>query len=518
MTSFSTSPRLSALLIGLALGVLTIVAVAVFNVTRLRSDFEAEASTLHRIVSQRVDQHDAHLTGLAAVIATADVRAATLGTVVEAVRRFYPRIVEIEVVALSPEPSVAFTTRPSGRGSDLTAIADLARGLSPGQAQVVEGIGAGRYELVKRLPDRDGRAYALAITIDGRQLLELEAGLGAGVGVSLREPSRRMIVEVGSGMGAGLQMPRVAFEKALGSRSQPLILAVTRHVAPVEVLPPVLLAAALSVMAVVGFAFATVLRERRRSRRDRELAVRFEQEARLAHAMRVNTVGEMASGIAHELTQPLTAILSNSQAGLRLARTTSTDESVIGILESNARLARRAGDILQRLRAYVSRKEPAAERVEINGLVRDTLELAAVDLERRGVTVTFAPALGDLICLVDRISIEQVIHNLLRNAADAMADTATGAHRIELTTAVESGSAVLRLRDHGPGISADSLPRLFEPFFTTKPDGMGLGLSLSERLVETYGGRLTAANHPGGGAVLAMSLPLAAPADRLAAE
>jgi C4-dicarboxylate-specific signal transduction histidine kinase len=314
-------------------------------------------------------------------------------------------------------------------------------------------------------------------------------------------------------------VPSLTFEKELGSRSQPLLLQVARRPDFWELLPPLplaLVAAATGIGVLLG---GFVLRERRAAREARERASFHEHQARLAHAMRVNTVGEMASGIAHELTQPLTAILSRSQAGLRLARSPAPNPGEIIIaLDANVRLAKRAGDILARLRAYVSNSAPAPEPASLNQLVRNVAELVQGDLERRGIGLELGLDLEDPVCVVDRVSIEQVVHNLVRNAADAVETLPQDQRTVAVATGLEDGAATIVVRDQGPGIAPADLPRLFEPFFTTKPNGMGLGLPLCERLVEAFGGRITAANVPEGGAVFTVRLPLLAEGRKEAAE
>lgn len=501
---------------GLALAALTIAAVAWLELAAGRTAFEAEARTLHRILSQRVDQHDAHMTGLAALVAGRDVPREAVAEVVASIRTFYPRIEAIDVVALTEAPS-----------GPLAA----AQRLAPGQAVTVADGGPGRYRLVKRLPDRDGAGRVLAMTVSTEKLLATELDLGPATALGLALPDGTALLDGGGPDAAAGLRAEFRFAEALGSRTQPLVLTVTRRPAWSEILPPGPLLAALGAVGLVAAAVGLGARERRRARDARARARLSEQDARLAHAMRVNMVGEMASGITHELTQPLAAILANSQAGLRLARaaraadpaaadgSAAADEEVAGVLAANVRLARRASDILDRLRAYVTRREPAAELVDLADLARAGLDLTAAELARRGVEVAFSSPAVPAIARVDRISIEQVVQNLLLNAADAMAELPAGARRIEITVAAGPAGASVAVRDHGPGIPPEVLPRLFEPFFTTKSGGMGLGLPLSERLVESHGGRLTAAGHPDGGAVFTAAFPPSPTlSGRLAAE
>jgi signal transduction histidine kinase len=488
--------------------------VAAYNHKLIADTFQAEARTLHRVVSQRADQHDAHLTSLAAILAGPEQSTATLRAVAEAVLRFYPRITSIDVISFEPTAKVAFTTREVGlRTREPYEVVRLAEGLQPGQAIVAPGGGGGDYDLVKRVP-----SGALVMSVNGGRLIEPEVGPPPDTTTLLSDHSGREIVRVARHEPAKNFLPVLLFEKELGSRSQPLLLTVTRQPTVAEVLPlltTLLIATGAGACVLLG---AFVLRERRAALAARQRASILAHEARLSHAMRINMVGEMASGIAHELTQPLTAILSQSQAGLRLAHASAVPQEIAGVLEANARLAKRAGDILARLRAYVSNKALAPEPVALNGLVQDVVELARADLEQREIAPDLALSPDDPVSLVDRVAIEQVLHNLLRNAADAVESGPGGVRAIHIATATEGGQAVITVRDGGPGISPEHLPRLFEPFFTTKEGGMGLGLPLSERLVESFGGQITAANHPEGGAEFRIRLPLTdAPARKVAA-
>jgi two-component system sensor kinase FixL len=494
-----------------ALTIIAATAVASVNFVRVRDSFEAEARTLHRVVSQRVDQHDAHLTSLAAVLASPDRSVTTLGALAEAILRFYPRITAIDVLSVGPAPDLVFTTR-GGQPERprMSEFAATAAKLSAGQAVVMAELnGAEAYHLVKRLPETTVQAGVLVMTVDARRLMEPEGDLPAGTNLALRDPLGHDLAQAGEVLFSSGLLPSLVFEKALGSRSQPLLLRMARQPGFGELLPP-LAVALVTIITGIGVLLAGfVLRERRSAREARERARFHEHQARLAHAMRVNTVGEMASGIAHELTQPLTAILSRSQAGLRLARSPSPDwGEIIGVLDANVHLAKRAGDILARLRAYVSNSGPAPEPTSLNRLISNVAELMQGDLERRGIALELDLDPGDPVCVVDRVSVEQVVHNLVRNAADAIEVLPQERRAVTVTTTAGSGAAAIVVRDQGPGIPAVDLPRLFEPFFTTKPDGMGLGLPLCERIVESFGGRITAANAPEGGAVFTIRLPL----------
>ena len=189
-----------------------------------------------------------------------------------------------------------------------------------------------------------------------------------------------------------------------------------------------------------------------------------------------------------------------------------TPAAVTGVLEANVRHAKRAGAILSRLHAYVSRREPDPRPTALNGCAQGVAELVRRDLDARGVVLLLELATPGPWCLADPISVEQVMHNLVRNAADAVRDLPKAGRTIRVATALEGADAVVRVADDGPGIAPEHLPRLFEPFFTTKPDGMGLGLPLCERLVEAAGGRILAESRPGAGCTLTVRLPACSPA------
>ena len=504
----ASAPISRRLLAGvLAWCALALVAMAVggtYRFVHLRTEFDAEAGATYRVISQRVDQHDAHLTSLAAILASPERSIATLRAVAEAVLRFYPRIAAIDVVSLDGAPNVTFTTRElDSAPRPVERIAEIAGGLQPGQAVIAAEGSTGEYDLVKRLP-----AGAIVMTIDGRKLSEPDSGAHSAGQLVLSGPSGREIARSGALAEAGGLLPSFIFVKDVQSRSQPLRLEISRHPALSEVLPTLMVLLIALLGGLVTLLGMLALRERRTAAEARQRATFHAHEARLAHAMRVNTVGEMASGIAHELTQPLTAILSQSQAGLRLARETAISLDIVGVLEANARLAKRAGAILARLRAYISNKTPTPEPTDLNALVTHVVDLAGADLQKRDVNIALKLSDTELKVLVDRVSIEQALHNLLRNAADAVEDLPVARRTLVVETSLDDGGAIVAVRDHGPGVAPENLLRLFEPFFTTKADGMGLGLPLCQRLVESFGGRVSVAEAPGGGALFTVRLPL----------
>jgi len=221
----------------------------------------------------------------------------------------------------------------------------------------------------------------------------------------------------------------------------------------------------------------------------------------LAHVTRLSTMGEMASGLAHEINQPLTAISNYMNGGLQRVREDRiSKQDLLAMMGRVADQAERAGQIIRRLRAFVSKRGTHRMRHQINFLVHDTVALLEANLKENQTTVQYdlAPNLPSLY--VDGIQIEQVLLNLLRNAMDAMSDVEPQKRRVTLKTHLDKdGQVHVGVFDVGTGLSEAQLDHLFDPFFTTKENGMGMGLTISHSIVEAHGGRLWAsANSPRG--------------------
>jgi two-component system, LuxR family, sensor kinase FixL len=228
------------------------------------------------------------------------------------------------------------------------------------------------------------------------------------------------------------------------------------------------------------------------SRRKEAEARAREHEAELAHVSRLSVAGEMASTLAHELNQPLTAIIAYVQGCRRiLGSAGDVPESVRAAFDAVVQQADRAGAIIQRLREFLREGTSRRSTAEVGDLVREALGLAEIEAAQNAVAVKVEIAPGLPPVIVDRIQIEQVLVNLIRNAIDAIVSAASPERRISIVAGHVGDFVEVRVVDTGPGVSPEIAERLFQPFVTSKPRGMGLGLSISRTIIEAHHGALS---------------------------
>jgi two-component system sensor kinase FixL len=232
------------------------------------------------------------------------------------------------------------------------------------------------------------------------------------------------------------------------------------------------------------------------------------QRDELAHVSRVAALGELTASLAHELHQPLAAIMSNAQAALRfLAQDEPDFQEIRDILQDIVADDRRANEVIQRLHLLLRRARPELAPLAINELIAEVLTLLKREVFLRGITIELhldadlPPVVGDWVQL------QQVVLNLVLNAADAMADGEPQSRRLIIRTERENeGKVRVAVRDFGTGLDGQNLHRLFEPFYSTKPEGLGMGLAICRSIVETHGGRLWAFNNPDRGATFMFTI------------
>jgi PAS domain S-box-containing protein len=230
----------------------------------------------------------------------------------------------------------------------------------------------------------------------------------------------------------------------------------------------------------------------------------------LTHLTRVATLGELTASLAHEINQPLAAILSNAQAAQRFLSQGVPDlDEVRKILLDISRDDKRASEVIRSLRELLRREGAQHDPVDVHEMIRDTLRVVRSDLLVRNVTAATELAHDLPPVLGDRIQLQQVLLNLILNGSDAMMNLEPDARRLEIRTQKQDDQRVrVSVRDFGIGFDQNQLARVFEPFYTTKPEGLGMGLSISRSIIETHGGLLWAASNPDRGATFHFELPI----------
>jgi two-component system sensor histidine kinase TtrS len=241
-------------------------------------------------------------------------------------------------------------------------------------------------------------------------------------------------------------------------------------------------------------------------------------QADLARVTRVAAMAELAAAIAHEVNQPLGAVVANGSASLRwLARESPNLEEAREAIERAVREANRASDVIRRIRALLQKVPPQMERLDVNAVIREALTLAGNEFLRGGVAVQadLAPEAPNV--LGDRIQLQQVLLNLILNGIDAMRKISHQSRELIIKSAKHPEGVLIQVHDSGVGVDPEQADRIFEPFFTTKPQGIGMGLSISRSIIEAHGGRLWFTPGPSHGVVFQFTVPKADTSDERAA-
>jgi signal transduction histidine kinase len=268
---------------------------------------------------------------------------------------------------------------------------------------------------------------------------------------------------------------------------------------------------AWALLIAVGAASAWWLIRDRQRRELAELQRTQRQQAELAHVARVSTMGELAASVAHELNQPLGAILSNAEAAeLFLNQNPPALGELRDILADIRKDDERAGEVIRRMRTLLRKREMEMQTLELNSAVDDVFRLVSADaaLRKTAIVAELSPWLPAV--RGDRVHLQQVLLNLIMNAMEAMDKQPPEQRRLVVRTSHNGNGAVeVTVTDSGPGLEPDKLARLFDPFFTTKPNGLGMGLSISRKIIEVHHGRIWAENQAAGGAAFRFTLPIA---------
>ena len=463
------------------------IGLARMELNSLHDAFETDARIIHRLLSQRTAQQDAVMAMLALLQPATDTSTAAPGPRITAV---YPQIIEIRQ-----------RTENAGWSNDALQAGEEESRRSNRAAIGGVDFDNGRYRMVQA-----ASPASYAVQIDLRGMVPWDEWPmkpeTSPVRVTLEYSGQRYVVQPGSDT-EGLW--RFEFRKRLAADSQPFDVVAVRSAGPDDLPWLKMLSWAVFVAVTLGGLLALV-RQRAERRRAEELL-------RLGQVARLNTLGELAAGMAHELNQPLTAILANTQAAKRLLDDDPPELATArDAMARTVEQARRASDVVGRMRRVVERPEVSSslQAVSLQDAVRNALYLLEPECKRLDVQPAVS---GEAIHVqADPVALEQIIHNLLTNALQALTQVDPRERALTIAMQPEDKLGVLTVSDSGPGIPADVLPRIFEPFFTTRDGGLGLGLSLCESLATDMGGTLTATNAAQRGALFRLSLPLAEPA------
>ena len=261
-----------------------------------------------------------------------------------------------------------------------------------------------------------------------------------------------------------------------------------------------------------GVSFVLDLTERKRAETEMRESERRNRELQmeLAHANRVATMGQLSASIAHEINQPIAAVIANASAGLRwLGARPPEVEQVQQALARIVRDGRRAGEVIAHVRALVKKAPPRRDRLDINEAILEVIALTQAELQRNGVRLRTRLSGGLPLVPGDRVQVQQVVVNLILNAVEAMSGVDDGARELTIASGADVSTDVfVEVQDSGPGLDPANLDRLFQSFYTTKLDGMGMGLAISRSIAEAHGGCLSAAPNHSRGALFRLTLPV----------
>ena len=452
---------------------------------RLREVFDTQARIIHRLISQQMVQHEAVLATLALLPPTPDL-AIPLTAV-------YPHIRHVQLLSIAALTPDASTATPEATPQH-TLPAPTAKPTTTNWA-------AGHYTLTAT-----GAQSQVSMDIDLSQWTrppewpEPSADMPLTVQLYWDQNVFALQPHMASPWGWDLQA-----SKSIASESQPFTVH-TRTQLTWAHLPWVPLGfwwLAMIVLAAIGWTWHRQHQERQRA----QALLKLDQVSRLG------TLAEVGAGVAHEINQPLTAVLANAQTARRALKDSPPDIAMLGhALDQTVQQAKRAAAVVARLRQLLERpgQRQPMRRIDLGGVARHVLDLLAPSLQQLQVPAQVTE-LAPVHVLADPVALEQIVHNLVQNALQSLEHVPQSERSLTLKVTQTHQRGDLTVTDTGVGISPELLPRLFEPFLTTRPQGLGLGLTLCETLANHMGGSLRADHHPPRGALFELHLPLAPP-------
>jgi signal transduction histidine kinase len=457
------------------------------ELTRLRETFETETRVALRLLNQRVAQNDVVLSTLT-LLRPASEQVHTE----QRLPAVYPQILSVQRRAMEETwPNAQLLAAEAESHKQHRAVLSGAN------------FAKGRYQLVL-----GAQPASYALLVDMRNMVPWSEWPmppdASPVRMTLEYAGQTFVLQPGVARDDSRGGWQFAFNRVLDTESQPFDVVADRRVGWVE-LPWALMLSWTLLVAVVMLGTRALLRQRKDRRRAEELL-------RVGQVARLTTLGELAAGMAHELNQPLTAMLINAQVARRVLHQDPPDLLTAQLAVKEAvEQAERASDVVRRLRHAVAQPDMGAQmqKVDLQELARKALNLLDPELRRRSITPDVKLVGPAFKVRAEPVALEQIVHNLLLNALQALDQTAVGERRLFITLNTDGKSGQLSVSDTGPGIRSEVLSHVFEPFFTTRDGGLGLGLSLSESLARGMGGTLMAFNRSPHGAEFCLSLPLA---------
>ena len=458
-------------------------------ITQLEAGFEADARDAYRLINQRAGQHDALLSTMALLRNGSDPARPE-----QRLQSVYPQIVSVQ----RREAAAAWPLASQG-------VAE-AESRKLGRPVLTEpAIAQGRYQLVMA-----GEPVSYAVQIDVRGMVPWGewpmAAETSPARVTLEHAGKAFVLQQGDVPADGARGWDFSFVQTLTSASQPFDIVAQRHVGW-GALPWSQMVAWSLFVALLLLAARALLRQRTDGERAHELL-------RLGQVARLNTLGELAAGMANDLNQPVAELLTNARIAGSVLQEDPPD-LYTGQLAVQAVLghAQRVSDVLNRLRFAVSQPDKSLrmEDVDLPLLARRALHVLDPELRRHGIGARIEHDGQPISVLGDPGALEQIMHNLLLNALQALDQVQINDRHLVVSLSKSDQHGHFIVRDTGPGMPTEVLPRVFEPFFTTREGGLGLGLTLSESMAHDMGGTLTAFNQVPHGAEFRLSVPLAAP-------
>lgn len=511
------------------IALLAYTSVSAVTIFRDKSDmFAAKADEIATALDRRIAQNFAFVKSLEGFSAVSGVESMKVfSSLVQHIMDACPRIHLIHLYELpkGDHPSHATLVASFPSTTDVAAIPAVLPAVISQPRGMIRGFAdsrfPGRYFTTAHV-ENDNAHYAIIMLLDVEGMIKplLPSGSPQVEWIIGGLPAILLNGQQDSPLSPLLRLDRTIITASHKTASEDLtkfpegtVFRISETVNPSELFNPLGLVAYCSLSAAAVAAAYYTLHQRRLSQRLRQSeeealgrAARLEKENRLEHAARVNAIGELAAGIIHELAQPLTSLLSQSQASLKVLE--EKEPRIVLLkqaMDANVRDARRAGRILGKIRDYIANTAAAPEITTLNSAILEIVEILNSEIKRQNVSLVLCLAEPSPVANINQVELEQVIHNLVRNSIEALSTLEQPQKRITIQTITDHNANIIQVSDNGPGLSHDTLSQLFQPFFTTKNSGMGLGLSLSQRIVQRVGGLLTASNKDG--AVFTITLP-----------